>query len=61
LGTKAWVVLPQVHGRFEGDVKGTEEGFFVNGKKIATYACMDAAQVRLPWVSGLSPLEKTLT
>jgi glyceraldehyde 3-phosphate dehydrogenase len=36
-----------VHGKFEGDVKGDDTGFYVNGKKIEVYAKMNAAEI--PW------------
>ena len=28
------------HGRFNGEVTGSEEGFFINGKKIENFSCM---------------------
>ena len=38
-----------VHGRFEGDVEGDKDGLWVDGKKVATFASMNADQI--PWGS----------
>eukprot|EP00195_Chlamydomonas_chlamydogama_P006260 CAMPEP_0202893434 /NCGR_PEP_ID=MMETSP1392-20130828/3011_1 /ASSEMBLY_ACC=CAM_ASM_000868 /TAXON_ID=225041 /ORGANISM="Chlamydomonas chlamydogama, Strain SAG 11-48b" /LENGTH=367 /DNA_ID=CAMNT_0049577769 /DNA_START=138 /DNA_END=1241 /DNA_ORIENTATION=+ len=38
-----------VHGQFPGKVEGSKEGFFVQGKKIATFDKSDPTQI--PWGS----------
>ena len=38
------------HGRFEGEIGGSSDEFVVNGKKVAMYACMNAADI--PWAAS---------
>jgi len=35
------------HGRFKGEVEGSDEGLFVDGKKIQTFSCMNPSEI--PW------------
>ena len=44
-----WERCRTVHRKLllQGEVKGDESGFYVNGKKIAVYAKMNAAEI--PW------------